>query len=214
MKVSYNNPHPSFWYGYVFNSQKWFYYQKYVNQINFNDLLFQVFVIIHLILNPSLKILKTLKTLKILTYVFDWLYFILCLTFFSSVDPPLLSGQFFDTASSTIAEILSIGPSANMLAVGDFGVHRKNWLAFSGGTDTTGELCYNFSISNGLRSLNFQMWSLTVIYYYFLFCSVFFCYEIFQKCLIFQRLFSKLNAPFHRTAFNYSRTIWVFVIIQ
>ena len=153
MKVSYNNPHPSFWYGYVFNSQKWFYYQKYVNQINFNDLLFQVFVIIHLILNPSLKILKTLKTLKILTYVFDWLYFILCLTFFSSVDPPLLSGQFFDTASSTIAEILSIGPSANMLAVGDFGVHCKNWLAFSGGTDTTGELCYNFSISNGLTQI-------------------------------------------------------------
>ena len=33
---------------------------------------------------------------------------------------------------------------------GDFDVHHKAWLTYSGGTDRSGELCYNFSVSNDL----------------------------------------------------------------
>ena len=58
----------------------------------------------------------------------------------------------FDSISSNIDEVLSINPSA-VFAVGDFNVHHKVWLTYSGGTDQTGELCYNFSISNDLTQM-------------------------------------------------------------
>ena len=44
--------------------------------------------------------------------------------------------------------LLSIIPSANMFFCGDFnisGVHHKDWLTYSGGTDRSGEFCYIFS---------------------------------------------------------------------
>ena len=34
-----------------------------------------------------------------------------------------------------------------------FNVHRKDWLAYSGGTDRSVELYYNFSISNVLTHM-------------------------------------------------------------
>ena len=52
----------------------------------------------------------------------------------------------FDSISSNIDEVLSINPSANVLDFGYFNVHHKDWLTYSGGTDRSGELCYNFSI--------------------------------------------------------------------
>ena len=56
----------------------------------------------------------------------------------------------FDSISSNIDEVLSINPSANVFVFGDFNVHHKDWLTYSGGTDRPGELCYSFSISNNL----------------------------------------------------------------
>ena len=47
--------------------------------------------------------------------------------------------------SSNIDEVLSINPSADVFAFGDFNVHHKDWLTYSGGTDKPGELGYNFS---------------------------------------------------------------------
>ena len=38
--------------------------------------------------------------------------------------------------------------STHLFVFGDFNVHRKDWLTYSGGTDRTGELYYNFSVSN------------------------------------------------------------------
>ena len=55
----------------------------------------------------------------------------------------------FDSISSNIDEVLSINTSANVFVFGDFNVHHKDWLTYSGGTARPGELCYNFSISNG-----------------------------------------------------------------
>ena len=86
--------------------------------------------------------------------VFDWLYFIQCLNFFSSIENLLhLYSTVFDAISSTTDEILSINPFANVFVFRDFTVHHKNWLTYSGGTDISGELCYHFSISNDLTQM-------------------------------------------------------------
>ena len=76
----------------------------------------------------------------------------------------------FDSVSSNINEVLSINPSANVFVFGDFNIHHKDWLTYSGGTDRTGELCYNFSISNDLtQMLTFLLGSQTVIFTVLLF---------------------------------------------
>ena len=65
----------------------------------------------------------------------------------------------FDSFSSNIDEVFSINLSANMFVFGDFNIHHKDWLTCSGGTDRSGELCYNFSISNNLTEMaNFPIW--------------------------------------------------------
>ena len=40
-----------------------------------------------------------------------------------------------------------------MFVFGDFNVHHKDWLTYSGGTDRPGELSYNFPISNDLTQI-------------------------------------------------------------
>ena len=65
----------------------------------------------------------------------------------------------FDSISSNIGEVLWINPSANVFVFGDFNVHHKDWITYSGGTDRSGEFCYNFSISNDLTQMvNFPTW--------------------------------------------------------
>ena len=52
-----------------------------------------------------------------------------------------------------------INPFANVFVFGDFNVHHKEWLTYSDGTDRSGELCYNFSISSDLTQMvNFPTW--------------------------------------------------------
>ena len=46
----------------------------------------------------------------------------------------------FDSISSNIDEVLLINSSANVFIFGDFNVHHKHWLTYSGGTDWPGEL--------------------------------------------------------------------------
>ena len=43
--------------------------------------------------------------------------------------------------------------SANAFSFGNFNVHHKDWLTYSGGTDRSGELCYNFSLSNYITQM-------------------------------------------------------------
>ena len=59
----------------------------------------------------------------------------------------------FDPISSKIDEVLSINPSANAFIFRDFNIHHKDWLTYSRGTDRSGELCYNFSISRDLTQM-------------------------------------------------------------
>ena len=58
----------------------------------------------------------------------------------------------FYSISSSIDEVPSINPSA-VFVFGDFNIHHKDWLTYSGRTDRSGGLCYNFSISNHLTQM-------------------------------------------------------------
>ena len=65
----------------------------------------------------------------------------------------------FDSVSSKIDDVLLINQSANAFVFGDFNIHHKDRLTYSGGTDRSGELSYNFSISNDLTQMvNFPTW--------------------------------------------------------
>ena len=60
----------------------------------------------------------------------------------------------FDSISSNIDEVFSINLSANVFVFGDFNVHHKHWLTYSGGIDRPG-----FSVSNDLtQMINFPTW--------------------------------------------------------
>ena len=61
--------------------------------------------------------------------------------------------SFFYYISSNIDDVPLIKPSANVFVFGNFNVHHKDWVTYSGGTDRPGELCSNFSISNNLTQI-------------------------------------------------------------
>ena len=61
---------------------------------------------------------------------------------------------------SNIDEVISINPSANVLVLGDFNIHYKDWLTYYGGTYRPGELCHYFFQH---RWLAFLLVSLTLI---------------------------------------------------
>ena len=63
--------------------------------------------------------------------------------FFLYQSPSLSLYTVFDSISSNIDEVLTISPSA-VIVFADFNVHHKDWLIYSGGTDSPGELGYNF----------------------------------------------------------------------
>ena len=44
----------------------------------------------------------------------------------------------FDSIPSSIDEVLSINPSANVFVFEEFNVHHKDWLTYSGATDQPG----------------------------------------------------------------------------
>ena len=76
---------------------------------------------------------------------------------YSAADSYLCFQLVFDSVSSSIEEVFLIHSSANLFVFGDFIVHQKDWLTFSGGTDRPGELWYNFSISNDLTQIVTQI---------------------------------------------------------
>ena len=74
----------------------------------------------------------------------SYLYFRLALLhsvsyfFFLYRSPTLSLCTVFDSISSHIDEVLLINPSANVFVFGDFNVHHKDWLSYSGGADRPG----------------------------------------------------------------------------
>ena len=72
--------------------------------------------------------------------------------FFLYRSPSSSLSTIFYSISCNIDEVLSINPSA-VFVLGDFDVHHKDCLTYSSGTDTSSELCNNFSISNDLTKM-------------------------------------------------------------
>ena len=64
--------------------------------------------------------------------------------FFLYWSPSLSSWTVFCSVSSDIDYILLINPSAYVFVFVDVNVHHKDWLTYSGGTDTPGVFYYNF----------------------------------------------------------------------
>ena len=83
--------------------------------------------------------------------------------FFYLYESPSLSlCMVFDSVSSNVDEVLSINLSSIAFVFGDFNVHHKNWLTYSGRTFRPGELCYNFWLSikftMGCPVLSHSLW--------------------------------------------------------
>ena len=130
----------------------------------------------------------------------------------------------FDSISSNTDELLSINTSVNMFVFGDFNVHRKDWLTYSGGTDRPGEHCYNFFLSQMtlLRWLTFllrsQIVTLTVLLFWISFFLLRLCSRMAFPPLensdhvvsasIDFPLNSQQAALFHCIACNYSCADW------
>ena len=108
----------------------------------------------------------------------------------------------FDSVSSNIDEVFSINPSANVFVFGDFNIHHKDWLTYSGRTDRPGELCYNFSISNDLLSSDASICS-TMAFPPFGNSD-----HVVVSVSIDFPVNSKQDTPFHRMAYDYSRADW------
>ena len=108
----------------------------------------------------------------------------------------------FDSVSSNIDEVFSINPSANVFVFGNFNVHLKDWLTYSGRTDRPGELCYNFSISNDLLSSDASICS-TMAFPPFGNSD-----HVVVSVSIDFPVNSKQDTPFHRMAYDYSRADW------
>ena len=131
----------------------------------------------------------------------------------------------FDSIWSNIDDVLPINPSA-VFVFGDFNIHHKDWLTYSGGTDRPGELCYNFSISNDLTQMvNFPIRILDCespnpalldlfIYSYVSTCSTTALPQLGNSDHVLVSVsidflsYSNQDAPFHRIAYDYFSADW------
>ena len=59
----------------------------------------------------------------------------------------------FDSISSNIDVVLSTNPTVNVFFFGDFNVHYKDWLTYSGGTERLMNSVMIFSLSDDLTQM-------------------------------------------------------------
>ena len=124
----------------------------------------------------------------------------------------------FDYISSNIDEVLLINPSANLFFFGDFNVHHKDWLTYSGGTDRPSQMTLLRWLSFLLGSAGCDSHSLALLDL-FLSSDASFCstmtfpplgnsdHVVVSVCIDFPSN-SKQDAPFHCIAYNYSCGEW------
>ena len=99
----------------------------------------------------------------------------------------------FDSISSDIDEVLSINPSSNVFVFGDFNVHHKDWLTYSGGTDRP----FNLFISPNASICSAMAFSLLRN-----------SDHVVVSVSINFPINSKRDALFHCIAYDYSRADW------
>ena len=131
-----------------------------------------------------------------------------------------------DSISSDTDEVHSINPFTNVFFFGEFNVHHKGWLTYSGGTDRPGKLRYYFTISNDLTQMfNFPTripdWDShsPVLLDFFLSSHASICstmafppignsdHVVVSVSVDFPSN-SQRDSPFHRIAYDYSRADW------
>ena len=115
-----------------------------------------------------------------------------------------------------IDEVLSINISANLFVFGDFNIHHKDWLTYSGRADRADRTLIFLSQIDLLRWLTFLLGSLShspAILDLFVssdssICSImaFPALRHFDYVVVWSN--SKWGAPFHRIACNYSCADW------
>ena len=99
--------------------------------------------------------------------------------------------------------MLLVNQSANVFFFGDFNIHHKDWLTYSGGTDRPSKLLW-ISISNDLTqmvsfllgSLNVTLIVLLISIYFFLLTLVFILQRLSLLLEIFIILLSQFPLPF------------------
>ena len=142
--------------------------------------------------------------------------------FFLYQSPSSSLDTFFDSISSNIDEVLSINPSRNVFTFGDFNVHHKDWLTYSGGIDQlVNSVIIFLSQLVLLRWLTFLLRSHTVILIVLLFWIYFFLLtlvmafpplgnsdHVIVSVSIEFATNSQQDAPFHRIAYDYSCADW------
>ena len=125
-----------------------------------------------------------------------------------------------------VDDVLSINPSANVFVFGDFNIHHKDWSTYSGGTDGSGKLCHNFSISSYLiQMVNFptqlpdcDSHSLALLEFFLSSDAIICSTKAFSPLGNFDQVFvsvsidfpsySQQDPPFHRIGYDYSRIDW------
>ena len=142
-------------------------------------------------------------SLEILTYVFDRLYFTVSYFVFLYRSPFSSLCEFFDPISSNIYQVLSINPSVSVFVFGDFNVHHKDQLTYSGRNDRPGELCNNAkrSYSDGYFSYSDPRLTLTVPLfwvYFFVLMLVFVPQWLSLHLVILVMLLSQFSLTFHQ----------------
>ena len=113
-----------------------------------------------------------------------------------------------------------------MFVFGNFNVHHTDWLTYFGGTDSPGEICCNFSISNEITQMvNFPTKILDCDSHSPALLDLFICsdvstYSTMAFCPLGNSDYvvvsvsidypsnSQRDALFHHIAYNYSRTDW------
>ena len=89
------------------------------------------------------------------SYLCFWLALLHSVRYFFLLyqSPSLSLNMVFDSASTNMDEVFLINLSANVFVFGDFNIHHKDLLNYSGGTNRSSELFYNFCISNDLTHM-------------------------------------------------------------
>ena len=136
------------------------------------------------------------------------------------------SCSILDVVSTNIDKVLTVHPTANVFVFGDFNVHHKEWLKYSRGTNHPGEQCYNFSISQDLTQivdfptripdcdthnpalLDLFLTSNPDVCSAEAFAPLGNSDHVVVSVSIDFVISSDRDAPFHRTAFNYTKADW------
>ena len=106
-----------------------------------------------------------------------------------------------DAISSNIDEVLLIKLSVNVFVSVDFNAQHKDWPTYSGGTDRSCKLCYNFSILNDFTQMvNFPTpRSPALLVYFFLLILLFDLQWLPLQWDIMIMLLSQFPLTFHQT---------------